>query len=113
MSTFQQPEQWWLATLDRYGNVTKFVDGSHPQASGAHKAYYLHERLGMLRPDVQYAVVQCKLHQPIADSSTANEEALDTLNAIGLKPKVPHMPGSCRRCGKPTFGPLCGKCKGE
>lgn len=26
---------------------------------------------------------------------------------------VPPHSGGCRGCGRPTFGPLCAKCKGE
>ena len=79
-------DQWWLAKLDQYGNVREMVDGSHNDAAGAHQAYYLHQRFGFVKPGVRYAVVECRLHEPVPDRTGVNEDALQTLNGIGLKP---------------------------
>lgn len=79
-----QRVQWWLGKLDRYDNVKELTDGAHSEASGAHEAMYLFKRLGLEDKDTKYAVVRCEVFEPIPDGSRANQEALKTLNNIGL-----------------------------
>lgn len=80
-------EQWWLGKLGRHGNIDELIDGPHPDQDEANKAYYLHRRLGFVKTNVKYAVVRCELFEPVAEASQANEEALDALNSIGLRPE--------------------------
>lgn len=79
-----QRVQWWLGKLDRYDNVKELTDGAHSEAAGAHEAMYLFKRLGLADKDTKYAVVRCEVFEPIPDGSRANQNALKTLNAIGL-----------------------------
>ena len=79
-----QRVQWWLGKLDRYDNVKELTDGAHPEAAGAHEAMYLFNRLGLVDKETKYAVVRCEVFEPIPDSSRANQDALKTLNGIGL-----------------------------
>ena len=83
-----QRKQFWLAELDCYDNVHRLVDGAHKDAAGAHEAYYLMKRLGLLDASVKYAVVSCELFAPVADSSHINQETLNALNDIGLRPRT-------------------------
>ena len=79
-----QRVQWWLGKLDRYDNVKELTDGAHSEAAGAHEAMYLFNRLGLTDKDTKYAVVRCEVFEPIPDGSRANQDALKTLNGIGL-----------------------------
>jgi predicted GNAT superfamily acetyltransferase len=78
--------QWWLVELDRYGNVSRMIDGAHSEAQGAHRAFYLIQRLGLIKSDTRYAVVRCELFLPVPSTEAVNEDALNALNAIGLSP---------------------------
>lgn len=79
-----QRVQWWLGKLDRYDNVKELTDGAHSEAAGAHEAMYLFKRLGLADKDTKYAVVRCEVFEPIPDGSRINQDALKTLNGIGL-----------------------------
>ena len=74
-------EQWWLADVDKYGNVT-LVDGAHSSRDGANEAYYLYKRLNMVRERMM--VVKCELYEPEENKENVNEDALDILNSIKL-----------------------------
>lgn len=76
--------QWWLAELDQYGNP-KLCDGAHSQRQGAEHALYLINRLGLSRGR-RFAVAEVILTEAKEDPRGANEEALATLNSIGLRP---------------------------
>lgn len=76
--------QWWLAELDRYGNP-KLMDGAHSERSGAEQALYLIQRLGLVK-DRRFAVARVELSEAKADATGANEDAIATLNEIGLRP---------------------------
>ena len=76
-----QQVQWWLGELDRYDNVSKLFDGAHGEAAGAHRAYYLCQRLGLLKADTKYAVVRCEVFEPMPEKSGVNEKAINELNA--------------------------------
>lgn len=79
--------EYWLAEIDKI-NRPICVDGAHNDFQGAQKAFYLYKRLGLKKPDVKYAVVKVEildLDMGTFDKSTVNEEAIDTLNSIGLK----------------------------
>lgn len=79
-----QRVQWWLGKLDRYDNVKELTDGAHSEAAGAHEAMHLFKRLGLADADTKYAVIRCEVFEPVPDGSRANQDALKTLNGIGL-----------------------------
>lgn len=81
------PNQYYLGKLTRHGGIASLDDGPHDEEQGAHEAYYLLQRLGLLKKDAEYAVVRCEISAPRPDSSGVNEEALNTLNSIGLRPR--------------------------
>jgi len=81
---FLPNEQWWLAEIDQYGNP-KLSDGAHSNREGVEKALYLHRSLG-LEKDKRYACAQVILTECEPVSHGANEDAIRTLNSIGLKP---------------------------
>lgn len=74
--------QWWVADLDRYGNPT-LSDGAHGDREGCEKALYIMARLG-LRPEQKRAICRVEIYPPEAKAHDANEDALRTLNGIGL-----------------------------
>lgn len=76
--------QWWLATLDRYGNPT-LCDGAHSERAGAEKAMYLYGRLG-LSNGARYGICRVEVFPAVAAARGANEAAISTLNSIGLRP---------------------------
>lgn len=76
--------QFWLAELDQYGNP-KLVDGSHERREGVEQASYLFARLG-LGKGKSYACAEVILTSVEAKPHGSNEDALDTLNSIGLRP---------------------------
>ncbi len=77
--------QWWLASLDQYGNA-KLCDGPHADRAGVEEAMYLFRSLGLERSVGGYAAAEVRLTavEPIAHG--ANTDAITTLNAIGLRP---------------------------
>lgn len=83
MSDLRSP-QFWLAELDQYGNP-RLVDGSHGDRSGVEQAAYLFSRLG-LGKGKQYACAEVILTPVEEKSHGSNEDALSTLNSIGLRP---------------------------
>ena len=76
--------QWWLAELDQYGNP-RLEDGAHTDRSGAEKALSIRNRLGLSR-DRKFAIAEVRLSEPTGAHDQLNEEAIATLNAIGLRP---------------------------
>jgi hypothetical protein len=76
-----QQVQWWLGELDRYDNVVKLFDGAHSEAAGAHRAYYLCQRLGLLKAGTKYAVVRCEVFEPVPKKTGVNEKVINDLNA--------------------------------
>lgn len=76
--------QFWLARIDQYGNPT-LVDGSHGDRSGVEQAAYLLNRLGLTNGRM-YACAEVALTPVEALPHGANEDAIATLNAIGLEP---------------------------
>ncbi|GAA0753124.1 hypothetical protein [Sphingomonas trueperi] len=78
-------EQWWPAELDQHGNPT-LVDGAHSDRNGADQAKHLFDRLGF-SGDRRLVVARVTLSEPKPASEGVNEEALDSLNSIGLRPK--------------------------
>lgn len=77
-------DQWWLVTLDQYGNP-KLVDGAHSTRAGVEQAAYLHTRLG-LSTGAKHACARIEISEVEPVSHRSNESALSSLNAIGLKP---------------------------
>ena len=77
--------QFWLAELDRYGNP-KLVDGAHQERSRAEEAATIIRRLG-LAMDRRFAVAEVRLSGLTGEHGPLNEEAIQTLNDIGLRPK--------------------------
>lgn len=76
--------QFWLAQLDQYGNPT-LTDGPHDNRGGVEQAIYLFKNLG-LGKGKQYACAEVTITEVEARSHGANEEAISTLNKIGLSP---------------------------
>ena len=83
MSDLRSP-QFWLAELDQYGNPT-LCDGSHDDRAGVEQAAYLFNRLGLAKQR-RFACAEVILTPVAATAHGANEDALTTLNSIGLKP---------------------------
>lgn len=83
MSDLRTP-QFWLAEIDQHGNPT-LHDGSHETREGVEKAAYLMTRLGFSKGK-RYACAEVILTEVEAKPHDSNEEALSTLNSIGLKP---------------------------
>ena len=76
--------QWWLAELDVYGNP-KLADGAHDKRDGAEEALTLIQRLGLAK-ERRFAIAEVRLTEPTGEHGPVNEEAIATLNAIGLRP---------------------------
>ncbi len=76
--------QWWLAEIDQHGNA-KLTDGSHGSKDGVEQALYLTQRLGFAKGK-RFAAAYVELSEVEAKPHDANEDALNTLNSIGLKP---------------------------
>lgn len=75
--------QYWLAELDRYGNLT-LTDGAHSTRAGADQAHYLLTRLGMAK-DRKFMVAKVELTEVKLNKAGVNENSLNILNGIGLK----------------------------
>lgn len=73
-----QPDQWWLAQLDRYGNPT-LKDGAHPEQKGAQKARYLYRSLNLDDPNVNYSIVKLEFYPPDASSEGVDHDAINIL----------------------------------
>ena len=85
--------QWWLAEMDQYGSA-KLCDGPHLKRDGAEKAATLIRRLGLHRGR-KFAVAEVRLTDLTGTHSPVDETAIDTLNAIGLRPNTrDHAPGT-------------------
>lgn len=84
MSEPLRSPQFWLAQIDQHGNPT-LHDGSHGSREGVEEAAYLLTRLGFAK-GVRYACAEVILTEVEAKPHGANEDALNTLNNIGLKP---------------------------
>ena len=78
--------QWWLAELDVYGNP-KLADGAHDKRGGAEEALTLIRRLGLAK-ERRFAIAEVRLTEPTGKHGPVNEEAIATLNAIGLRPNA-------------------------
>lgn len=76
--------QYWLADLDQYGNPT-LVDGAHSDRGGAEEAATLLRRLG-LAGQRNFAVAEIRITALTGEHGTIDEQAIGTLNAIGLRP---------------------------
>lgn len=76
--------QFWLARLDQYGNPT-LVDGAHDERAGVEQALYLFNRLGLGKGE-RYACAEVIVTDVEPGAHGANEDAIETLNGIGLKP---------------------------
>lgn len=76
---------WWLYELGPHG-YGKPVDGPHESREGVEEAAYLFARLGLQR-DRQFVCAEV-IETPVEPKPHgANEEAIGTLNAIGLQPQ--------------------------
>lgn len=75
--------QYWLAELDQYGNP-KLIDGAHSDRDGAEEAATLLRRLGLAGVR-KFAVAEVRITALTGQHGPLNEEALGTLNAIGLR----------------------------
>lgn len=83
MNDLRSP-QFWLAEIDQHGNPT-LCDGSHSDRAGVEKAAYLFNCLGLSK-ERRFACAEVILTEVDAKPHGANEDALKTLNSIGLKP---------------------------
>ena len=82
--TQTERRQFWLAKLDQYGNPT-LTDGPHDERPGVEQALYLFRRLGLGKAE-RYACAEVVITEVEPTPHGANEDALNTLNGIGLKP---------------------------
>lgn len=83
MSDLRTP-QFWLAEIDQYGNP-KLIDGSHDDRNGVEQAAYLINSLGLGRGKT-YACAEVHLSPVVPKPHGADEDAISTLNSIGLRP---------------------------
>lgn len=74
--------QFWLAELDQYDNP-RLCDGSHEDRAGVEQAAYLLNGLSRSR---RFACAEVILTPVQPKPHGANQEAIATLNSIGLKP---------------------------
>lgn len=74
----QSNVQWWLAELDQYG-VGRPVDGPHSDRSGADKAMYLFNALGLVNGR-RYAVAKVELFPPEPSAEGVNHVAVAECN---------------------------------
>jgi len=70
--------QWWLASLDRYGNPS-LSDGPHPDRTGVEKAMYLFEKLNLGKGE-RYAAARVEIFDVVPAAHGANEDAIRTIN---------------------------------
>ena len=78
--------QWWLAELDMHGNP-RLTDGAHGQRAGAEEALTLIQRMGLAN-ERRFAIAEVRLTEPTGEHGPLNDEAIATLNAIGLRPNA-------------------------
>jgi len=75
--------QYWLVTLDQYGNPT-LRDGGHYDLEGANKAMYLYQSLGFVEDGEKYAVAEINIIDVKPSDKGVNKEALNTINKSRL-----------------------------
>jgi hypothetical protein len=80
----KQPLQWWLAELDQHGNA-KLIDGPHNEMAGVQRAAHLFEQLGFAKGK-QHAAARVEVMPIEPNSSGINHEAVQQLQALGLRP---------------------------
>lgn len=71
--------QYWLVTLDQYGNPT-LRDGGHWDIEGANKAMYLYNSLGLSKTDEKYAVAKIEILPVVASDKGVDKGAINTIN---------------------------------
>ena len=77
-------KQWWLASLDRYGNA-KLIDGAHQSLEEVEKSATLWARLALAQ-GLTLAAAEVNVIELTGKHGPLNESAIATLNGIGLKP---------------------------
>lgn len=84
-------KQWWLVELNQYGGPGELSDGPHSDRSGVERAAYLLGRLGLVRGR-KFGCAYIEITDVDPKAHGANEDALNALNDIGLKPPkdTPH-----------------------
>ncbi|MCR5875114.1 hypothetical protein LRS10_13530 [Phenylobacterium sp. J426] len=83
MSESVEKRWWWLAELGPHG-YSKPIDGPHESREGVEEAAYLLARLGLQR-DRTFVCAEI-IETPVeAKPHGANEDAINTLNSIGLR----------------------------
>lgn len=75
--------QYWLVTLDKYGNP-ELRDGGHYDLEGANKAMYLYQSLGFVKDGERYAVAEINIIDVKPSDKGVNKEALINLNKARL-----------------------------
>lgn len=75
---------FWLAEVSAYG-YAKPIDGPHDTREAVEETMYLFQRLGLERGR-RFCCAEVLLTPIEAKPHGANEEALTTLNSIGLLP---------------------------
>ena len=81
MPEIKQPRQYWLATLDGYGNVRELVDGPHSHISGPAKAAAIIESLGMTRGR-EFVVANIEVTPCVPNESGLNHQAIRDLHGV-------------------------------
>ena len=76
--------QFWLAKLDRHG-TPDLIDGAHSTRNGVEQAAYLFARFGLAKGE-RLACAEVIVTEIDAKPHGANEEAIGSLNGIGVRP---------------------------
>ncbi len=77
-------QEWWLAEV-KEGHGSNLVDGAHDTREGAEEALTIFNKLGFSKGK-KYKIAQVILSDPTGEHQPVNEDAIKTLNDIGLKP---------------------------
>ena len=73
--------QYWLVSLDRYGNPNRLIDGAHSEAEGANKAAYLIKAMHLSTEREKFAVAKIELLECVPSDKGVNHEAIKTINS--------------------------------
>jgi hypothetical protein len=71
--------QYWLVSLDRYGNP-RLIDGAHSDAEGANQAAYLIKSMHLSSENEKFAVAKIELLECVPSDKGVNHEAIRTIN---------------------------------
>lgn len=76
--------QYWLVTVDSYGNPT-LKDGGHWNVEGANQAMYLYNSLGLCEEGETYAIAKIDILPVVSSYKGVNKEAISVINRSRLQ----------------------------